>query len=285
MNARSLLTSTQVADLLQASPTSVKRWADAGLLRCVRTAGGHRRFRPEDVDLFQRQQRQEGPAQETTDVDEWIVDLLLNRPYRVLSRLYDARSRLGSWAAVCDGLGPVLREIGESWARGELTVVEEHMATELLTRGLTRVAEGQLIPDNAPSAMLMTLEQEDHTLGLSFVELALRELGWRPVWAGRSTPIDGLGAAMDSYQVDALCVSSSEYANNDRRMADAAAQLAALCKSRGVILVLGGGGAWPSDLAGAHRLTNLVGLRAVLAGQVLAGQGLAGRVPAGRVSA
>ena len=33
--------------------------------------------------------------------------------------------------------------------------------------------------ENAPRALLMTLEHEDHTIGLSFVELTLRELGWR----------------------------------------------------------------------------------------------------------
>lgn len=260
---KQLLTSTQAAELLQASPTSVKRWADAGVLPCVRTAGGHRRFRADDLELFRRSQNGQSD-EESSDVDEWIVDLLLDRPYRIQSRLYDARSRLGSWAAVCDNLGPVLVEIGESWARGDLTVVEEHLATQLLTRSLARVSEGLHVAENAPRALLMTLEHEDHTIGLSFVELTLRELGWRPVWAGRHTPLEGLGAAIDSYRIQALTVSSSEYATNSRRMADAAAQLSSLCKPRGIELILGGSGAWPKQVDGCHRLTDLTSLKAVL---------------------
>ena len=48
------LTSTEVADLLGVSEASVKRWADSGLLSTEKTAGGHRRFRPEDVAAFRR---------------------------------------------------------------------------------------------------------------------------------------------------------------------------------------------------------------------------------------
>ncbi|MBV9958343.1 MAG: helix-turn-helix domain-containing protein, partial [Acidobacteria bacterium] len=43
------LTSSEAARLLGVSEASVKRWADSGLLPALKTAGGHRRFRPEDV--------------------------------------------------------------------------------------------------------------------------------------------------------------------------------------------------------------------------------------------
>ena len=38
------LTPGQAAGILGVSPKTVSRWADAGLLRCVVTLGGHRRF-------------------------------------------------------------------------------------------------------------------------------------------------------------------------------------------------------------------------------------------------
>jgi excisionase family DNA binding protein len=50
------LTSRETARLLGASEASVKRWADGGLLPSEKTAGGHRRFRPEDVARFKREQ-------------------------------------------------------------------------------------------------------------------------------------------------------------------------------------------------------------------------------------
>jgi excisionase family DNA binding protein len=48
-----LLTVTQVAELLNAHPHSVRRWADSGLLDCYRIGfRGDRRFKPDDVDAF-----------------------------------------------------------------------------------------------------------------------------------------------------------------------------------------------------------------------------------------
>ena len=44
------LTPSQVARVLHVSPKTVSRWADQGLLSCVVTLGGHRRFRRQDID-------------------------------------------------------------------------------------------------------------------------------------------------------------------------------------------------------------------------------------------
>jgi excisionase family DNA binding protein len=48
------LTPSEVARLLQVSPKTVSRWADKGLLPCIVTLGGHRRFRRSTVEAVQR---------------------------------------------------------------------------------------------------------------------------------------------------------------------------------------------------------------------------------------
>jgi photoactive yellow protein len=47
-----LLSSTAAAKVLGVAPSTVKRWADDGLLTCVKTAGGHRRFSLVEVQRF-----------------------------------------------------------------------------------------------------------------------------------------------------------------------------------------------------------------------------------------
>ena len=48
-----LLTVTQVAQLLNVHPHSVRRWADSGLLDCYRIGfRGDRRFKSDDVEAF-----------------------------------------------------------------------------------------------------------------------------------------------------------------------------------------------------------------------------------------
>jgi excisionase family DNA binding protein len=47
-----LLTSSEVGELLQVNPSSVKKWVDDGLLLAFRTPGGHRRIRAVDLVSF-----------------------------------------------------------------------------------------------------------------------------------------------------------------------------------------------------------------------------------------
>ena len=44
-----LLTPSEVAGLFRVDPRTVTRWARSGKIDCVRTLGGHRRFREREV--------------------------------------------------------------------------------------------------------------------------------------------------------------------------------------------------------------------------------------------
>lgn len=45
----SLLSRAEVAQMFNVSPSTVTRWAEEGRLVCVRTLGGHRRYRKESI--------------------------------------------------------------------------------------------------------------------------------------------------------------------------------------------------------------------------------------------
>lgn len=48
------LTPGEVARMLHVSPKTISRWASQGLLPCLVTLGGHRRFRRADVEEIAR---------------------------------------------------------------------------------------------------------------------------------------------------------------------------------------------------------------------------------------
>lgn len=50
MTNNELLTPAEVAGMFRVNGKTVVRWAQAGKLPCIRTLGGHRRFRKSDVD-------------------------------------------------------------------------------------------------------------------------------------------------------------------------------------------------------------------------------------------
>jgi excisionase family DNA binding protein len=63
-----VLTRAETAQLLGVHPSTVARWAVAGLLPCVRTPSGQRRYRSQDVEelLNKRLKGQPGQMAEQT---------------------------------------------------------------------------------------------------------------------------------------------------------------------------------------------------------------------------
>lgn len=49
---KTYLTPNQVAELLMVLPATVRQWAEKGELLAYTTPGGHRRFKPDDVERF-----------------------------------------------------------------------------------------------------------------------------------------------------------------------------------------------------------------------------------------
>ncbi len=52
MAENELLTPAEVAVMFRVNPKTVTRWARAGKISAVRTLGGHRRFRAEEIRRF-----------------------------------------------------------------------------------------------------------------------------------------------------------------------------------------------------------------------------------------
>ena len=50
-----LMTPAQVAAIFSVDPKTVARWANVGKIDSIRTLGGHRRFRREDVTRLARE--------------------------------------------------------------------------------------------------------------------------------------------------------------------------------------------------------------------------------------
>ncbi len=54
-----LLTPSEVAAIFRVDPKTVTRWAKVGKLSSIRTLGGHRRFREEEVRLLLAEAQEE----------------------------------------------------------------------------------------------------------------------------------------------------------------------------------------------------------------------------------
>lgn len=251
------LSTGEIGRILGVSVATVRRWANAGLLPSQRTAGGHRRF---SLAVAEQLAQQGGGVDR--GLDGWVR--LLVTPGEALSvdaALLGERSRAGSWAGVADTIAGVLDELGQRWHGGEVTVTDEHVATSRLGRALARAADGLPIRPGAPRALLATVEDEAHTLGLALVELCVRERGWSVAWIGRDTPTEHLVRRVSIGGADALMVSAS-VARQAPELEVAARALAEVCAAQRVELVVGGRGPWPERLEHGAVVRTLAGLGA-----------------------
>jgi MerR family transcriptional regulator, light-induced transcriptional regulator len=242
---KDLLTSTDAAEFMGVGVSSIKRWADEGLLPCVRTAGGHRRF--ERAALLEHAERSQAVGLEKVETARWMATLASKGSlHEVTGALHLARHRHGSWWRVARELGEVLAEVGRQWADGLITILDEHAMTERLRRGLTMVTESMPSPPTAPVALLMTAEGEEHTMGLSLVELCAREAGWATRWAGSRTPFTELDRALSTDTPALLAVSASMFGHSEEALRGQCEALEAIAERHGVMLALGGQGPWPA---------------------------------------
>jgi methanogenic corrinoid protein MtbC1 len=114
-------------------------------------------------------------------------------------------------------VGPALQLIGELWARGEISVADEHLATEICIRVLVledeldRVARIRL----ERKALLAAPEGEQHVVALRMARNLLRRAGYDALLLGADVPPDALAAAAARHEADLVCLSCTT-AGSDR---------------------------------------------------------------------
>jgi MerR family transcriptional regulator, light-induced transcriptional regulator len=92
---------------------------------------------------------------------------------------------------------PYLHRLGERWEAGEVSVAQEHFASNLIRGRLLGLAQGWG-QGQGPSAILACVPGEQHELGLLAFGVALRRRGWRITYLGTDSPIGAVADATRS---------------------------------------------------------------------------------------
>jgi MerR family transcriptional regulator, light-induced transcriptional regulator len=254
-----LLSTAEAARRLGVTTTTIKRWADDGRLPHMRTAGGHRRFRSEDVRSLSAPSQMALTLTGTeTDDSVDLVDLLLaRRGARSLeASLMNRLDRPGGWVTLVRSVGVALATLGERWADGRIDIHDEHAASARLGQALAALSEQVLVTAHAPAAVLIVPEGEEHTLGLSLLLPLVRTAGFRPVWLGRATPAAEVVKLVSAQRAQVVLLSASVASADVERLSGYLEPIATACALEGILALVGGSGAWPAHLpTGAQRVT------------------------------
>lgn len=107
-----------------------------------------------------------------------------------------------------DAVLPFLADLGECWARGELTVGHEHFATAVIAGRLHALGRGW-DAGVGPRAVLACPSDERHDLGLLSFALALRGRGWRVCYLGADTPTPAIASIARELDADLVVLGAA----------------------------------------------------------------------------
>jgi MerR family transcriptional regulator, light-induced transcriptional regulator len=210
------------------APDTLRKWEQRyRILQPTRTAGGQRRYSERDVARVEwlcerlREGYRIGEAANllgtaaTTPTRtpgahlSAILDAVEGGEPAAIGVLVDQAFALYDVDETLDQiLAPLLREVGERWSRGELTVAEEHVVSEAVRSRL-----GHLLADAGGgvrgTAVLACAPGERHELGLMMLAIALRRDGWKVTYLGADTPFEAAVALAGRQSARLLGISAT----------------------------------------------------------------------------
>ena len=245
------------------SPQLLRAWERRyGLLQPERSSGGYRLYSEEDerrVGTMTAALERGISAAEAAKLalgdtlaapsSETLVEALLAfddvGAHAALDRLL---SSLTLESVLSDSVLPTLRDLGERWQRGKITIGQEHFASNLLHGRMLGLARGW-DRGSGPRALLACPAGEQHDLSLIVFGLALRAHGWRITYLGADTPLATIDETATALRPDLVVVAAVDPARLSGQ-ADALRSLA----GRFQLALAGAGASEPlvAEIGAAH---------------------------------
>lgn len=221
-----------VANLTGVNIITLRAWERRyGFVKPVRTPGGHRLYRREDIDRIHRalvlvnkgvaigqvKHSLGAPSKPVkTSESPWptfqahMVSAIVRFDEEALDETYNDALALYPIEHVTDALLlPLLRELGRRWETEEGSVAEEHFFGVYLRNKLGARFHHRSRGNAGPRILAACLPGEQHEIGLLLFALAAHDRGLRPVLLGANTPLSELAIAAKSARCSAIVLAGS----------------------------------------------------------------------------
>jgi DNA-binding transcriptional MerR regulator/methylmalonyl-CoA mutase cobalamin-binding subunit len=143
-----------------------------------------------------------GPSLEPRVATARLIDAIALVDEGAANSVLDEQLASLTFDAVAAGLLlPALREVGQRWRDGRLSVAQEHFATNLIRGRLLGLSRGWGA-GSGPRAVLACVPGELHDIGLIIFGLCLRGRGWRITYLGPDTPPASVAAVAAEVEAD-----------------------------------------------------------------------------------
>jgi len=215
----------KVAAAIGASESSLKRWCDAGVVKAVKTPGGHRKIARSEVLAFAKRKKYhlrdplaiglpDINAVDFSSIDQAKTSFLTAvigsdsiSSHKILCALFIQGHSI---AAIFDTVvSPVFFEIASKRKRGEITENQESMATQICHESLlelkTIIAQ---VTAESPVAIGASLEGDEFPLVTLGAELCLKDSGWSATSLGANQSVNSILQSVTGLQPSFIWVSA-----------------------------------------------------------------------------
>jgi methanogenic corrinoid protein MtbC1 len=163
----------------------------------------------EQLDLLSNQLEKNAIGTDKVLIEKLLAAVNRNQPGQLKDILQARLNQQGAQSFVMDTVAPLLEQVGEYWAKGQLLIYQEHLITQQLKIILNGACAAIELSNEPLVVILTTVPSEKHGMGLSMVELLLRLQGFDTLDLGEETPIDQIISACTDLQPHALALSFS----------------------------------------------------------------------------
>jgi DNA-binding transcriptional MerR regulator len=219
------------ARLTGLSPALLRAWERRhGVVEPSRTPGGTRRYSAADLERLklvkaavdaghrisqvaqlspEELQRSAAVAEPRSaeQLDEILSSLGRFEGGRLQQQLAQQLSALGPSRFAREVATPLVHEIGEFWANGELSIAQEHLGSGLLRSLLGSALQPTAISLLGPRIVFATPSGERHELGLLMAALTALGAGASPIYLGAELPVEELLGAVEATDAAVLALS------------------------------------------------------------------------------
>lgn len=252
------------AKILGVNVSTIKRWSAEGKLNCIKSAGGHRKFEMQHLTEFIEKHQKNGNRVNTlsiktiedVNISEWILkksydDLIATIQKHALRcnrshvlEIFRAAlfSKIPLYEVYDKIITPVLINIGALWEARQISVMDEHFASQTIKDCLIRLQSMLALPDiKIGTVLCMNFQNEMHDIALKMVDHVLEYRGYKVLYSGQLTPQVHLENVLQDFTPQRLYLSSTYV----KDAASAQKEFEEICKTAGnysVEIFIGGRG-------------------------------------------
>ena len=144
--------------------------------------------------------------------DPAVIGVLMAAIRAFDSRAFDEQLRraaalLGVPRFLESVLAPLLREVGDQWHEGRLTVAQEHFASSAVADMVSQTMRSVSAPNHAPRLLVTTLPESRHVIGAILAGAMAATDGWHVIFLGAELSPEDIVSAASTSDADAVALS------------------------------------------------------------------------------